>query len=340
MRWRALESSSLGELTRMHTLRFILVFIALTFCFACGGEDPQIAHDAGDETIPDATCCRTSANPRPDSSVDPEEKDEEDEDDEEEEEETGSLCAGGAKAWRLVSFDSSSQFGFNLDNHITTDSEPKTPANGCGILDGNPDGIDNAFNPFFSIVGSTLFTLNLQEIFQEAIWEERFSITAYLRGYEEGGANDAITITLVVDGEELPQLTDLPASLEGGKIKVSIAQLPLMLDGVESTPNEDDQTAFLDFPINLFSARLELDEPQAGSTLTGILGGAMPYKGEDGFSSNLHDFLDEVDFDMEGLDLDEMIEGLLDTSSGGVFCDLLSLGAEVRFVYDETICGG
>lgn len=319
----------------MRALRFILVFIALTFCFACGGEDPQIAHDAGDETIPDATCCRTSANPRPDSSFDPE-----DEDDEDEEEETGSLCSGGAKAWRLVSFDSSSQFGFNLDNHITTDSETKTPANGCGILDGNPDGIDNAFNPFFSIVGSTLFTLNLQEIFQEAIWEERFSITAYLRGYEEGGANDAITITLVVDGEELPQLTDLPASLEGGKIKVSIAQLPLMLDGVESTPNEDDQTAFLDFPINLFSARLELDEPQAGSTLTGILGGAMPYKGEDGFSSNLHDFLDEVDFDMEGLDLDEMIEGLLDTSSGGVLCDLLSLGAEVRFVYDETICGG
>src|SRR5690554_303718 len=64
-------------------------------------------------------------------------------------------CRGDAEAWNLSALKLAPEYGFNLDDHVTTeaidDPELKHPDNGCGVVDA-AGGIDNAFSGLLDLV--------------------------------------------------------------------------------------------------------------------------------------------------------------------------------------------
>lgn len=242
-------------------------------------------------------------------------------------------CRDGAEAWRVSAFDIGSEYGFNLDAHVTVKGNAATPATGCGIADGNVAGIDNSFADLFGFIADAD---DINASIAEAIQRGDIEVMAYIRGYTPGGANDNIQLTLIINKMEYPQLVDVKAELVGGKIVATLDRLPLTLSGIELDLGEEPVE--LNLTINIFDVKVEIDEPGNETSAEAMLGGAVQYYGDGGLSADLADLIAQMGLDLGDIDIDDIFGGLLDISSNGADCDMISLGAQLRFNYNDSLC--
>lgn len=320
----------------MLTSTFKCVFLTLFVCALIGCEETlNVANDAslqdeGDATTEPGGGGRTDSTPRPDFPPNPPMPG--DDDGEEESNEPPPECSDGAKAWRAAALSFDEQYGFNLDNHQTLEHGASIPEEGCGIPDGL-DGRDAAFNELLKMLGPLEPDLDIPAGIAHAISTGALEILIYIRGYSIDGENDDIRLTLVVNGVRHPGATDLHATLENETFHVSFETLPLHLNGIQVIPFGDP--VVVDLPINLSGGRLELPAPQISGSTYMTLGARMLYQGEDGVKSHLQTFV----MDILGIsdDIDPMMANYIDMSSDGVACDSISLGAQLRLIYDD-IC--
>lgn len=248
-------------------------------------------------------------------------------------------CRDGAEAWRVSAFDIGSEYGFNLDAHVTVKGNAATPATGCGIADGNVAGIDNAFSGLLDLVAGLADDVDINASIAEAIQRGDIEVMAYIRGYTPGGANDNIQLTLIINRVEYPELVDVEAELLGGKIIAKLDRLPLPLSGVEL--NTGGTPTNLNLTINILDVRLEIAEPGTEASSLAILGGGVRVGGDAGIQDDIEKLIDD-------LGLREVIASFggvanlmaifSDLSSNGRDCDSLSLGAQLRFNYNDSLC--
>lgn len=241
-------------------------------------------------------------------------------------------CRDNAEAWKLSSLAIAATYGFDLDDHVTGNDDPKTPSTGCGVPDGNPEGIDNGFAALVDVLGA--LNIDIDSIIAEAIAGGDVDVVAYIRGYSDGGANDNIQLTLIVNGAEIPELVDVEAELTAdGKIVAELESLPLQLRDIEIPLGEEPTV--LNLTINVLKVRVEIDEPGSEASTLAILGGGVQYSGTGGLRDDLIDLLDKIDLgDME-IDPDAIVGDFLDMSSDGNTCNSISLGAQVGFTYSD-----
>lgn len=255
----------------------------------------------------------------------------------------GGHCRDGAEAWTLKAFLIESghdlPYGFNLDDHVTTAGDPATPSTGCGIVDGNALGIDNSAAELFRFNGVWGEGFDINEIMNGVVAGGALQITAYIRGYEPGGANDNLELSLIINNLEFPQLVDIPATLEHGKIVAELDRLPLPLSGIEV--NIGDEPAELNFIVTIRHARLEINEPGTSVSSVAILGGGVQLTGAGGFQADLEQLIKELGlndaFDQHG-GFESVMAMFADLSSNSTYCDTMSLGARLSFEYNESLC--
>ena len=248
-------------------------------------------------------------------------------------------CRDNAEAWNLSALVLDGAHGFNLDDHVTVDGDGATPATGCGVADGNDEGIDNAFSSLLGLVASLADDVDINAIIADAIRNGDVEVVAYIRGYTPDGANDSIQLTLIINKTEYPQLIDVDAELVDGKIVATLERLPLSLSGIEL--NIGDAPANLDLTINILDVRVEITEPGTETSSLAILGGGVQVGGEGGIQADIEKLIDDLGFGDMVAEFGG-VEGLMgmfaDISSNGTDCDSLSLGAEVRFTYNDSLC--
>lgn len=297
-----------------------LLALPLSLAVGCGDDDPN-GEDPTDPTDPG------NGNGGGGTKVDPEKH-----------------CRDGAEAWDLTALliesDGDAPYGFNLDDHVTTSADTeKTPSAGCGVDDKNAQGIDNAFAELLGLVGALGEDVDINEIIAGALAGGDIKVIAYIRGYEAGGANDDIELTLIINDTEYESLVDVPAKLEDGKIVATLDRLPLTLSGINL--DIGDEPVELNLTVNILDVRVEISEPGTDTTSVAILGGGVQVGGEGGLQADIEKLIDELGF---GELIEEFggVEGLMgmfaDLSSNGTDCDSLSLGAEVTFTYNDDLC--
>ena len=254
-------------------------------------------------------------------------------------------CRDNAEAWRVSAFDIESEYGFNLDAHVTVKGNAATPATGCGIADGNPEGIDNSLAGLLDMVALLLGSgeeeeeVDINAGIAEAIQRGDIEVMAYIRGYTPGGANDNIQLTLIINRVEYPELVDVEAELVGGKIIATLDRLPLPLSGVEL--NTGGTPTNLNLTINILDVRLEIAEPGTEASSLAILGGGVRVGGDAGIQDDIEKLIDDLGFreviaEIGGVA--NLMAAFSDLSSNGRDCDMLSLGAQLRFAYNDDLC--
>ncbi|NLE48762.1 MAG: hypothetical protein GX614_10200 [Sandaracinaceae bacterium] len=299
-----------------------LLALPLSLAVGCGDDDPN-GEDPPDPTDPG------NGVPNPGTKVDLEKH-----------------CSGGAEAWnlsRLVISGEGVTYGFNLDKHVTGDNEAKTPATGCGIADGNPEGIDNSLAGLLDMVAllgsDEEEEVDINAIIQEAIDSGSIEVIAYIRGYDPDGDNDEVELTLVINGYEYDELVNVKGTVEGGKIVATLERLPLTLSGIELDLGEEPVE--LNLTINIFDVKVEIDEPGNETSAEAMLGGGVQVAGEGGLQADLESLINDLGFG-EMIDelggLDTLLELFLDHSSDGASCDSLTVGASVTFTYNNELC--
>ena len=302
-----------------------LLALPLAFAVGCGDDDSNGNGDGnGDDNGDD------NGDPNPGTKVDLEKH-----------------CSGGAEAWnlsRLVISGEGVTYGFNLDGHVTGDNEPKTPATGCGIADGNPEGIDNSLAGLLDMVAllgsdEEEEEVDINAIIQEAIDSGSIEVIGYIRGYDPDGDNDEVELTLVINGYEYDELVNVKGTVEGGKIVATLERLPLTLSGIELDLGEEPVE--LNLTINIFDVKVEIDEPGNETSAEAMLGGGVQVAGEGGLKADLESLINDLGFG-EMIDelggLDTLLDLFLDHSSDGASCDSLTVGASVTFTYNNELC--
>lgn len=299
-----------------------LLALPLSLAVGCGDDDPN-GEDPPDPTDPG------NGVPNPGTKVDLEKH-----------------CSGGAEAWnlsRLVISGEGVTYGFNLDNHVTGDDEAKTPETGCGIADGNPEGIDNSLAGLLDMVAllgsDEEEEVDINAIIQEAIDSGSIEVIAYIRGYDPDGDNDEVELTLVINGYEYDELVNVKGTVQGGKIVATLERLPLTLSGIELDLGEEPVE--LNLTINIFDVKVEIDEPGNETSAEAMLGGGVQVAGEGGLQADLESLINDLGFG-EMIDelggLDTLLDLFLDHSSDGASCDSLTVGASVTFTYNNELC--
>lgn len=245
-------------------------------------------------------------------------------------------CRDNAEAWRVTEFKVESEFGFDLDAHNTTVGSDATPATGCGIEDGL-HGIDNSFAALWDRLADEDAALDFNSAVTDALHDGSFEIMAYIRGYEEGRANDNIELTLIINRVEYPELVDVEAELVGGKIIATLDRLPLPLSGIEFS--RGGITAELNHILDMRHVRVEIAEPGTETSSLAILGGGVQVGGEGGIQADIEKLIDDLGASelFAGFGgVANLMAAFSDLSSNGADCDSLSLGAQLRFTYDVT----
>lgn len=238
----------------------------------------------------------------------------------------------------MTEFKVESEFGFDLDAHNTTVGSDATPATGCGIEDGL-HGIDNSFAALWDRLADEDAALDFNSAVTDALHDGSFEIMAYIRGYEEGRANDNIELTLIINRVEYPELVDVEAELADGKIIATLDRLPLPLSGVEL--NTGGTPTNLNLTINILDVRLEIAEPGTEASSLAILGGGVRVGGDAGIQDDIEKLIDDLGFreviaEIGGVA--NLMAAFSDLSSNGRDCDMISLGAQLRFNYNDSLC--
>jgi hypothetical protein len=226
--------------------------------------------------------------------------------------------------------------GFDLDgvdNSPGAEEPGPTPEEGCGIFD-LAGGVDNVIGMLLPLVGELASGLDVQAAIDDAIADGAVSIVASIKNYD-GAGSTGVTLSLVLNGDVVPALQDVPATVDGaGNIRAEIDSLPLTL---ENLPIED---AMVDLVLDISNAIVEVAAP-TGNTSTAIIGGAILYgdenSGPNAFRSQIENLIETLDLGDLGIeDVDLIIGNLLDMSSDGVNCDSLSIGA--RATFSRIVC--
>src|SRR5690606_30574814 len=126
-------------------------------------------------------------------------------------------CEGvdpNADVWEMTSLKLPAEgevIGFNLDG-LETAGGDKTPENGCGFTD-LAGGVDNVVGVLLPVIGAIpgAEDIDIQAAIDGAIADGDLSIIATIKNYE-GAGSTGVTLTLVLNGNSVGGLTDVPAT--------------------------------------------------------------------------------------------------------------------------------
>jgi hypothetical protein len=226
--------------------------------------------------------------------------------------------------------------GFDLDmidNSEETGVAPgPTPAEGCGNTD-LEGGVDNTLVIVLDILAS-VFEADFQGALDAAIENGSLAIVAIAENYA-GPSSAGVTLTLVVNGESRPELTEAAAHVdEAGDIHASFSSLVLTI------PDLDVEGTSIDFVIAMADVLVHVAAPTAPTTSM-VIGGRCFYGDETSGSDVLRpqflamlDAAGDVGIEIE--DLDSVLAPVLDLSSDGINCDSISVG--VRATIQKVDC--